>query len=75
MHELSELIRKRRSIFPKTYNDQPIDQAIIEELLENANWAPTHRKTEPWRFQVVQGDALKRLSDYLGEAYKKDTPA
>ena len=27
--------------------------AVIEEALAAANWAPTHGKTEPWRFVVV----------------------
>ena len=71
---VSELIRKRRSIFPKSYNGQPISTAIIEEMLENANWAPTHRLTEPWRFQVFRGAALNRLGDYIGDYYRNNTP-
>ena len=72
---VSELIRKRRSVFPKSYNQKPIPMAIIEEALENANWAPTHRLTEPWRFKVFAGAALARLGDYLGDFYKNNTPA
>ncbi len=71
---LNELIRKRRSIFPKTYTDEPLDPEVIRQVLENANWAPTHRLTEPWRFQVFRGAALERLGDYLGEWYKTHTP-
>jgi nitroreductase len=69
------LIRKRRSIFPETYIDQPIPENIIREILENANWAPTHKLTEPWRFKIFRGDALLRLSDYLAQWYKANTPA
>lgn len=72
---LNDIIRSRRSVFPPVYNDRKIDRAIIEEILENANWAPTHALTEPWRFKVLQGGALKRLSDYLGEYYVANTPA
>ncbi len=71
---VSELIRKRRSIFPKTYNQKPITKAILEEILENANWAPTHRMTEPWRFKVLTGAALERLGDYLSDFYRNNTP-
>ena len=74
MKEISKIIRKRRSIQPALYTDKPIERAVIEEILENANWAPNHRKTEPWRFKVFQGDALQRLSDYLGDWYEKHTP-
>ncbi|MBI1224596.1 MAG: nitroreductase [Bacteroidetes bacterium] len=71
---VSELIRKRRSIFPKTYNQKPIPKHIVEEILENANWAPTHRFTEPWRFKVLTGPALERLGDYLANFHKNNTP-
>ena len=70
---VSELMRKRRSIFPKTYNDKPIPKIIIEAVLENANWAPTHRLTEPWRFKVFTGASLQRLGDYLGDFYRNNT--
>lgn len=69
----NQLIKSRRSIFPQTYTDQPIAQDIIEQILENANWAPNHKKTEPWRFKVFRGAALERLSDYLGEWYMANT--
>lgn len=70
---VSQLMRKRRAIFPKTYNQKPIPKAIIEEVLENANWAPTHRLTEPWRFKVLTGPALARLGDYLANFYRNNT--
>ena len=72
---ISEVIRKRRSIFPPSYNNAPIPIEFIEEILENANWAPNHRKTEPWRFKVFREKALQRLSEYLGNWYKQNTPA
>ena len=46
---INDLIRRRRAIFPKSYlPNQPVSREIIEQLLENANWAPTHKLTEPW---------------------------
>ncbi len=72
--QINTLIRQRRSIFPNTYNDRPISDEVLHEILENANWAPTHRKTEPWRFKVFRGEALQNLSDYLGNWYRDNTP-
>ncbi len=72
--QVNELIQKRRSIFPKMYNQRPIPREIIEAVLENANWAPTHRLTEPWRFQVFTGQALERLGQYMADFYKANTP-
>ncbi|MBI5915248.1 MAG: nitroreductase [Bacteroidetes bacterium] len=72
--QLTELIRRRRAVFPKSYNGKPIPKGIIEQVLENANWAPTHRLTEPWRFRVFTGEGKNRLGDYLSEYYKNNTP-
>jgi nitroreductase len=45
------------------------------ELLENANHAPTHRLTEPWRFKVITGEKLGALGDLLAELYQAKTTA
>ncbi len=68
---INKLIRSRRSVFPKMYNGKPIEKSIIKEILENANVAPTHRLTEPWRFKVITGDSLILLGEVLGEKYKQ----
>ena len=73
--QANELIRRRRAIFPNTYTDEPIPDEVIAEILENANWAPTHKRTEPWRFKVFRGKALPRLGHYLAQWYKENTPA
>lgn len=31
-------------------------------MCEAANWAPTHGITEPWRFVILQGEAIERLN-------------
>lgn len=71
---LFELIANRRSIFPKQYNEKSIPTNIIMNVLAQANWAPTHKLTEPWRFKVMRGEALSRLGDISEQLYKKNTP-
>jgi len=71
---LNRLIRERRSIFPRQYTGEAIPDAVLLQLLENANWAPTHRHTEPWRFHVIRGDARQRLGQFLADAYQAQTP-
>ncbi len=73
--EISNLIRKRRAIFPPNYIQKPIPKEIIWEILENANWAPTHKMTEPWRFKVFTGGALSQLSEFMTNWYQENTPA
>ena len=70
---LLTLIKSRRSIYPDVYTDQPIDKATIESILEAANWAPNHKRTEPWRFKVFQGEAKEQLGQYLANFYKTHT--
>lgn len=73
--ETTQIIRNRRSYFPKEYIQQPIPRNILEEILENANYAPSHRLTEPWRFVVFEtAEAKAELGTYLAEAYKQRTP-
>lgn len=57
--ETYEAIVTRRSV-PKTAEHVP-DAAQIKRLLDAAIMAPNHHLTEPWRFVVLTGDALKEL--------------
>ncbi len=68
---LNELIRERRAVFPQHYLQKEISRDVLEQLMENAHWAPTHKRTEPWRFVVLQGNALQRLSDFLADSMIK----
>jgi nitroreductase len=72
--EISDLIKSRRTIYPKDYTDREVHREIIERVLTNASWAPTHGMTQPWRFTVFTGEARKRLSDFLGQEYTRSTP-
>jgi nitroreductase len=58
--ELAEIIRTRRGV--TAFTDQPVDPALVLELLETAVWAPNHHITEPWRFAFLSGDAVARYS-------------
>src|SRR5258708_22285037 len=73
--ELNELMRSRRSVFPKDYSGEKVDDTIVKQMLENANWAATHKLTEPWRFVVFTGSGLKKLADFQSECYKQVTQA
>jgi len=74
IEHLSKLIKDRRSIFPQMYNDQDISEDTLLTILENANWAPNHKKTEPWRFKIFRGESRQLLSDFLGDHYETHTP-
>ncbi len=66
-----DLIKRRRSVFPVQYNDKPISKEILEKVVEAANWAPNHRKTEPWRFKVLRGNSKDALGTFLANKYQE----
>jgi len=68
------LIRRRRSIKPAFMDDKPIEDALLGNILENANWAPTHGMTEPWRFKIFMGEARETLAAAMQRIYKEETP-
>jgi len=68
---ITQNIRARRSVFPKNYTGEPVNDEVIYEMLENANWAPTHKLTEPWRFRVFTGPGLQKLGNYQASRYKE----
>ena len=74
-NQITEVIRKRRTIKPGQMSDQAIDRNVIDEILINANWAPTHGMTQPWRFRVFEGEARRDLARFLANTYKAITPA
>ncbi len=67
---LSEVIKNRRSIKPPKMNGKQIPDEQIWELLRLADWAPTHKITEPWRFLVYSGDKAKAFALEHAELYK-----
>ena len=74
LSEITELIKNRRTIYPKFYSSRKVHKEIIEHLIRNATWAPTHGNTQPWRFKVYRENSRIQLSEQLGELYKKLTP-
>lgn len=75
LSEITEIIKNRRTIYPEDFSDRKVHREIVERLLNNAIWAPTHGMTQPWRFKVFMGEAIPRLANQLAEMYKQTTPA
>lgn len=72
--QFNELIRNRRSVFPKQfYAGKLVPREIIEQLLTNATWAPNHGQTEPWQFSVFSGDGLKTFANFQAEMYREQS--
>lgn len=65
----------RRTVKPEQYSGETIDDLFVKRILAQANWAPTHGYTEPWRFSVFQGAALQRLGTFLADYDQPDQSA
>ncbi|CAB4559738.1 MAG: nitroreductase [Actinomycetes bacterium] len=64
---LDALIRSRRtSMLVDTTRAVPHD--LVSRLCELAIWAPNHKRTWPWRFALVEGDARARLGEVIADA-------
>ena len=73
--EINKLIQTRRSIYPAQYSGERVDDEIIQQMLENANWAPNHKHTEPWRFIVFTDKGLDQLGKFQADIYKRVSTA
>jgi len=62
---LNEIIKNRRATPPRFLAKTEISKEVIQQLLENANWAPTHKNTEPWRFKVYNGESKQKLANEI----------
>jgi nitroreductase len=71
VQEINRLMRNRRSVFPKQFDEgRHIPDETVQQILENATWAPNHGHTEPWHFVVFTGHGLQKLADFQSELYK-----
>lgn len=64
----------RQSVPPRLVDGPAPSQAEIDDMLAAAVCAPDHGAIRPWRFHVIQGDALNRLGKVFVEALKKREP-
>lgn len=66
MNELVQMMKSRRSV--RQFENKPIPQEIIEDILDCARLAPTAINIQPWLFGAVTDSGLKRqiaaLTDY-----------
>ncbi|CAE7902707.1 cnbA, partial [Symbiodinium necroappetens] len=58
---VSEAVRSRRTC--RAFEQRPVSQETIEELLSRASRAPSGGNTQPWHIYVVAGSKLRALTD------------
>ncbi len=66
--------KSRRSV--RVYEDRPISDDLLRELLETAIWSPSAHNRQPWRFAVVRDPARKELlANRMAHQLRKDLEA
>ena len=63
--EAIEFLRTLRTV--RRFTDQPVPQAVLDDLLTVARWSGSANNRQPWVFIVVRDrDTLRRLSELEG---------
>jgi len=57
--DVFEAMKERRSC--RDFLPDPVDDDIIEKLIEAASWAPSPLNLQPWHFTVIKDQAVKEM--------------
>ncbi len=68
---LTKIIKDRRTTYAYDFSNKKISEKVIEAIVENALWAPTHLHTQPWRFVVLNGKHQQMLGEYMATYYRE----
>lgn len=67
--DIFDIIANRRTTKAANMNGKLIDKDTVTKILAAADWAPTHGRTEPWRFNVYTGQSLMQFCYDHAEMY------
>jgi nitroreductase len=67
-----DLLATRRSVKPAALAEPGPNPAQLEQILTIAARVPDHKKIEPWRFVVFEGEARARFGAAIAEACKAE---
>jgi nitroreductase len=67
---LLDAIHHRRSFKPNMLKPDPVPRAVLESVLEAAQWALNHGRTQPWHYIVFTGESRKTLGEAFAHAYQ-----
>ena len=60
--DILNLLKSRRSV--RVYQDNPVPQELLLQILEAGRWAPTGANLQPWHFIVVtDSETRKRIGE------------
>ena len=66
---IQEIIESRKSNYPKNFSTKKISKKVLQTILTSAEFAPNHKLTKPWRFELFQDERKMDLAVELGKSY------
>jgi nitroreductase len=72
---VTEALKRRISV--RQFLPDPLDEALVREILDVARWAPSGGNLQAWRVIAVSGEergAVVRLAAQSGASYSSETP-
>jgi nitroreductase len=64
-----DVVRRQRA--HRAFRDEPLDDALVEQVLEAATFAPSAENSQPWQFVVVRDPAMRgRIGELTRKAWE-----
>jgi len=68
-----DLAKKRKSI--RGYRSEPVDDALLNQVLEAGRLAPSAKNLQPYHFIVIRSEeGLKRMQEAYPAPFFKEAP-
>lgn len=64
---VADAVAARKSV--RAFTDEPVDVAVVEQLLKDAAWAPSGGNVQPWRVWVLTGEVLETFRGRIRELH------
>ena len=71
--KVSDAVSQRKSV--RAFLDTPVDNKLIQALLEKSARAASGGNLQPWRIFVINNDTMKAFLKHLSEWTEPETPA
>lgn len=68
--DVTDAVMKRKTT--RDFLPDPIDGAVIRELLEKASRAPSGGNVQPWKIWVINGDSMAGFRKHMAESPPSD---
>ncbi|KUO57776.1 MAG: NADH dehydrogenase [Sphingomonadales bacterium BRH_c42] len=70
---VTQAVASRRSV--RAFLDKPVDRALLTNILEKAQSAPSGGNTQPWNSVILTGEPMQRLFAKVAEQFPKGREA